>query len=48
MIYLFPFFVLFAASGIYLWLLGGAFPSPSRRWEENVLRAPWIGWAILL
>ena len=48
MIYLFPFFVLFAASGTYLWLLGGAFSSPSRRWEENVLRAPWIGLAILL
>ena len=48
MIYLSPFFVLFAASVFSLWLLGGAFSSPSRRWEENVLRAPSIGLAILL
>jgi hypothetical protein len=48
MSYLVPFFVLFAASGMYLWLLGGAFPLPSHGWSENVLRAPWIGWAILL
>lgn len=48
MAHLFPFFVLFAASGAYLWLLGSAFVSSSRRWNENVLRAPWIGWAILV
>jgi len=48
MSYLFPFFLLFAASGMYLWLLGGAFVSPLRHWSENALRAPWIGWAILL
>lgn len=48
MSYLFPFFVLFAASGVYLWLLGEAFVLSSRTWSENVLRAPWIGWAILL
>lgn len=43
----FPFFVLFAGLGTYLWLLGAALPA-SRRWDESVLRAPWIGWAILL
>jgi hypothetical protein len=48
MSYLLPFFVLFATSGIYLCLLGLMLPSPSRRWEENVLRAPWVGWSILL
>ena len=48
MSYLLPFFVLFATSGIYLCLLGLMLPSPSRKWEENVLRAPWIGWSILL
>ncbi len=45
---LFPFFFLFAAAATYLWLLGSAFVSPSRNWSENALRAPWIGWAILL
>ena len=48
MSYLLPFFVLFATSGMYLCLLGLMLPSPSRRWEENVLRAPWVGWSILL
>lgn len=48
MSYLFPFFAIFATAGGFLWLLGAAFPLPHRRWEENVLRAPWIGWAILL
>ena len=46
--FLFPFFVLFAGLGTYLWLLGAAFLPASRRWDESVLRAPWIGWAILL
>jgi hypothetical protein len=43
-----PFFLLFAASGIYLWLLGAAFVSQSRHWSEQILRAPWLGAAILL
>ncbi|HEY5954015.1 MAG TPA: hypothetical protein VIT18_06600 [Terrimicrobiaceae bacterium] len=48
MSYLLPFFLLFAASGMFLWLLGVAFVSSERRWSENALRAPWIGWALLL
>ena len=43
-----PFFLLFATSGIYLSLLGAAFVPSSRHWSEQVLRIPWIGWAILL
>jgi hypothetical protein len=48
MSYLFPFFLIFAVSGLYLWLLGEASGFSSRTWSENALRAPWIGWAILL
>jgi hypothetical protein len=48
MSYLFPFFLIFAVSGLYLWLLGEAFGSSSRTWSGNALRAPWIGWTILL
>ena len=48
MSYLLPFFTLFAACGLYLWLLGEALVFSSRTWSENALRAPWIGWAILL
>jgi hypothetical protein len=48
MSYLFPFFLIFAVSGLYLWLLGVAFGFSSRPWSENALRAPWVGWAILL
>ena len=48
MSYLLPFFTLFAACGLYLWLLGEALVSSSRTWSENALRAPWMGWAILL
>jgi hypothetical protein len=44
----FPFFILFAATGLYLWLLGEALAFSSRTWSENALRGPWIGWAILL
>ena len=43
-----PFFPLFAASGVFLRLLGAAFVPWSRHWNEQVLRLPWIGWAILL
>jgi hypothetical protein len=43
-----PFFLLFATSGVSLWLLGAAFVPWSRHWSEQVLRVPWIGWAILL
>ena len=43
-----PFFPLFAASGVFLRLLGAAFVPWSRHWNEQVLRLPWLGWAILL
>ncbi len=43
-----PFFLLFATAGVFLCLLGAAFVPSSHHWSEEVLRVPWIGWAILL
>jgi hypothetical protein len=45
--YFFPFFLLFVASGLFLWLLGAAAFYRSLG-MESIFRAPWLGLAILV
>ena len=45
--YFVPFFLLCAASGLFLWLIGAAATCKPLR-VELVFRAPWIGYAVLI
>ncbi len=45
--YFFPFFLLFVASGLFLWLLGAAAFYRSLG-MESIFRAPWLGFALLV
>jgi hypothetical protein len=45
--YFLAFFLLFAASGLFLWLLGAAAFYRSLG-TESIFRAPWLGYALLV
>ena len=45
--YFIAFFLLFAASALFLWLLGAAAFSRDLG-MESVFRAPWLGYALLV